>query len=103
MGERNIPPIITLSAALITCVMCIYNRAGLYVTLKKVLFVMIIFFFIGVIAQKIVRKVNRASEENAHEQQRKEQEQAAKEMREMKPKNDSEAEGNAEEEEIRQG
>ena len=82
MEGKNIPPIITLSAAVIACGICILRGASLYTTLKIVLLVMIIFFIIGCIAQKILVKIDRDAEEAAAERQRIEQELAAKELAE---------------------
>ena len=82
MEGKNIPPIITLSAAVIACGICIKRGASLYTTLKIVLIVMVIFFIIGCIAQKILVKIDRDAEEAAMEQQRIEQELAAKELQE---------------------
>lgn len=82
MEGKNIPPIITLSAAMIACLICIKRGASLYTTLRIVLAVMVIFFIIGLIAQKILVKVDRDAEEAALERQRIEQELAAKELEE---------------------
>ena len=82
MEGKNIPPIITLSAAMIACVICILRGASLYTTLKIVLLVMVIFYIIGRIAQKILVKIDKDAEEALLERQREEQEQAAKELEE---------------------
>ena len=82
MEGKNIPPFITLSAAMISCVICILRGASLYTTLKIVLLVMVIFFIIGLTAQKILVKIDRDAEEAALERQRIEQELAAKELAE---------------------
>lgn len=82
MEGKNIPPIITLSAAMISCVICILRGASLYTTLKIVLLVMVIFYIIGRIAQKILVKIDKDAEEALLERQREEQEQAAKELEE---------------------
>ena len=82
MEGKNIPPIITLSAAVIACGICIFRSASLYTTLKIVLLVMLIFYLIGCIAQKILVKIDRDAEEAAAERQRIEQELAAKELAE---------------------
>ncbi len=80
MEGKNIPPIITLSAAMISCLICIWRGASLYTTLKIVLITMIIFYIIGRIAQKILVKIDKDAEEAALERQRIEQELAAKEL-----------------------
>ena len=80
MEGKNIPPFITLFAAMIACVICIFREASLYTTLKIVLAVMVIFYMIGCIARKILVKINQDAEEAALEQQRIEQELAAKEL-----------------------
>lgn len=82
MEGKNIPPTITLSAAVIACGICILRGASLYTTLKIVLLVMLIFYVIGCIAQKILVKIDKDAEEAAAERQRIEQEQAAKELAE---------------------
>ena len=80
MEGKNIPPIITLSAAMISCLICIWRGATLYTTLKIVLITMVIFYIIGRIAQKILVKIDKDAEEAALERQRIEQELAAKEL-----------------------
>ncbi len=82
MEGKNIPPFITLSAAMIACVICILRGATLYTTLKIVLLVMVIFYIIGLIVQKVLVKINKDAEEAALERQRIEQELAAKELAE---------------------
>ena len=82
MEGKNIPPFITLSAAMVACVICILRDASLYMTLKIVLLVMVIFYIIGRIAQKILVKIDKDAEEAALERQRIEQEQAARELAE---------------------
>jgi len=88
---KNIPPFITLTAAMIACVICIMRRASLYTTLKIVLLVMVIFFIIGRIAQKILVKIDNDAEEAALQRQREEQEKAAKELEEAELANHTEA------------
>ena len=90
MEGKNIPPLITLSAAMIACVICILRDASLYTTLKIVLLVMLIFYLIGRIAQKILVKIDKDAEEAALERQRIEQEQAARELAEAELANKSE-------------
>jgi uncharacterized membrane protein len=91
MDGKNIPPIITLSAAVIACGICIMRGASLYNTLKIVLIVMIVFFIIGCIAQKILVKIDKDAEEAAAERQRIEQELAARELEEDELKKAEEA------------
>ncbi len=91
MEGKNIPPIITLSAAVIACGICIMRGATLYTTLKIVLLVMVIFFIIGCIAQKILVKIDKDAEEAAAERQRIEQELAAKELEEAELKKEEAA------------
>jgi len=93
MEGKNIPPIITLSAAILACVICILRDASLYTTLKIVLLVMIIFYIIGRIAQKILVKIDKDAEEAALERQRIEQELAAKELAEAELEQKKQAEG----------
>ena len=92
MEGKNIPPIITLTAAMIACVICILRGASLYTTLKVVLLVMIIFYIIGRITQKILVKIDNDAEEAALQRQREEQEQAAKELEEAELAKQNEAE-----------
>lgn len=82
MEGKNIPPIITLSAAVIACGICILRGASLYTTLKIVLVVMVVFYIIGCIVRKILVKIDKDAEEAAAERQRIEQELAAKELEE---------------------
>ncbi len=92
MEGKNIPPFITLSAAMISCVICILRGASLYTTLKIVLLVMVIFYIIGRIAQKILVKIDQDAEEAALERQRLEQEQAARELAEAELEKQAEGE-----------
>jgi len=91
MEGKNIPPIITLSAAVIACGICIMRGATLYTTLKIVLLVMVIFYIIGCIARRILVKIDKDAEEAAAERQRIEQELAAKELEEAELKKEEEA------------
>lgn len=92
MEGKNIPPFITLSAAMISCVICILRGASLYTTLKIVLLVMVIFYIIGLIVQKVLVKINKDAEEAALERQRIEQELAAKELEEAELEKQAEQE-----------
>lgn len=92
MEGKNIPPLITLSAAMISCVICILRGASLYTTLKIVLLVMVIFYIIGLIVQKVLVKINKDAEEAALERQRIEQELAAKELAEAELEKQAEQE-----------
>lgn len=96
MEGKNIPPFITLTAAMISCVICILRRASLYTTLKIVLLVMIIFYIIGRIVQKVLVKIDNDAEEAALQRQREEQELAAKELEEaeLAKQNEESAETN---------
>ncbi|MBQ8798230.1 MAG: hypothetical protein IJZ55_01540 [Lachnospiraceae bacterium] len=95
MEGKNIPPIITLTAAMVACVICILRGASLYTTLKIVLLVMIVFYIIGRIAQKILVKIDNDAEEAALQRQREEQERAAKELEEAELAKQKEAESTA--------
>lgn len=92
MEGKNIPPFITLSAAMISCVICILRGASLYTTLKIVLLVMVIFYIIGLIVQKVLVKINKDAEEAALERQRIEQELAARELAEAELEKQAEQE-----------
>lgn len=93
MEGKNIPPFITLSAAMIACIVCIIRRVTLYSTLKVVFLVMILFYIIGRIVQKIVVKINADAEEAALQRQREEQELAAKELAAQELEGQEEADG----------
>ena len=80
MEGKNIPPFITLSAAMIACVICILRHVTLFSTLKVVLLVMLVFYIIGRIVQKVFIKINEDAEEAALQRQREAQELAAKEL-----------------------
>ena len=56
MRDRYIPASITLLAGAITCVIDIYRKAELLPSLKRLLFVIIIFYIIGLISRAIIRK-----------------------------------------------
>ena len=90
MEGKNIPPMITLTAALISSLFCIGKKASLYTTLKIVLLVMIIFYIIGCIARKIIVKINNDAEEAALQKQKEEQEKAAKELEEAELQKEAE-------------
>ncbi|MBR6535955.1 MAG: hypothetical protein IKT67_02030 [Lachnospiraceae bacterium] len=92
MEGKNIPPFITLSAAMIACVICILRGATLYTTLKIVLLVMVVFYIIGRIVQAILVKINKDAEEAALERQRIQQELAAKELAEAELEKQAEQE-----------
>lgn len=81
--EKNIPPLITLAAGMIACVMCMIRRADLLATLEIVLIVLVVFYIVGVIVKKIVGKINRDAEKAAVERERELKEQAAKELEEQ--------------------
>jgi len=57
MRDRYIPAFITLIAGAITCIIDIYRKAELLPSLKRLLLVLIIFYFIGMISRSIIRKV----------------------------------------------
>ncbi|MDF2951108.1 MAG: hypothetical protein K0S18_691 [Anaerocolumna sp.] len=56
MRERYITPVIMLSAAAITSIFNVINRVELIDGLKKLLLIIIIFYFIGRIATKVIVK-----------------------------------------------
>ncbi|MCH5273157.1 MAG: hypothetical protein J1E35_05740 [Lachnospiraceae bacterium] len=80
MKGRNIPPFITLTAAMIACIICIVRHVSLFFTLKVVLLVMLLFYIIGRIVQKTVVKINDDAEKMAEQRQREERELAAREL-----------------------
>lgn len=57
MQLRYIPSIVVLLAAAITSIINIMNHIELYTGLKRLLFVIIIFYIIGLIARTLLMKV----------------------------------------------
>lgn len=57
MRDRYIPALITLIAGAITCIFDIFRKADLLPSLIRLLVVIIIFYFLGLIARAIIRKV----------------------------------------------
>lgn len=82
MEGKNIPPFITLTAALIACMICIIRGATLFTTLKIVLIVMIVFYIIGRMVQKVLVKIDNDAENAALQRQKEEQERAARDLEE---------------------
>lgn len=79
--SKNIPLIIMLSAGILACIMCIIRKQSLLSTLIVVLLVVLVFYIIGLIAKKIIVKINRDAHEAAMERER--ELQAAKELEEQ--------------------
>lgn len=55
MKDRYIPPFITLLAGAITSIINIINKVELVTGLKRLLLVIVIFYFVGLIAKAIFR------------------------------------------------
>ena len=56
MGSQVIPAIIVLIAGVVTSIINIVNQVELVPALKRLLLVMVIFYFIGQIAKAIIQK-----------------------------------------------
>ncbi|HWT76783.1 MAG TPA: hypothetical protein VN258_18950 [Mobilitalea sp.] len=54
MRDRYIPPFITLIAGAITSIINIVNKVELVTGLKRLLIVIIIFYFIGLITKEVI-------------------------------------------------
>lgn len=54
MKVKCVPAIVTLSAGLVNCIVSIYYHLDTYTYLKQLLFVLILFYFIGCILQWIL-------------------------------------------------
>jgi p-aminobenzoyl-glutamate transporter AbgT len=57
MRDRLLPALIMLIAGAVTCIIDIYHKADLLSSLKRLLFVLIIFYVLGLIAKAIIIKV----------------------------------------------
>lgn len=57
MRDRYIPAFVMLIAGAITCILDIYNKTELLTSLKRLFWVLIIFYIIGLIARVIINKV----------------------------------------------
>lgn len=57
MRGRYIPAFVMLIAGAITCILDIYNKTELLTSLKRLFWVLIIFYIIGLIARVIINKV----------------------------------------------
>lgn len=64
MRDRLIPPLVTLTAGAITCIVDIYQKAELIPSLKRLLLVLIIFYIIGLIAKAIIVKTLQQKSKN---------------------------------------
>ncbi|MBE5959910.1 MAG: hypothetical protein E7256_00750 [Lachnospiraceae bacterium] len=62
MKNKNIPAFITLLAGTIASILCIVNSYSLLEMLKIVLIVLIIFYIVGLIAGRIMDKMNADAE-----------------------------------------
>lgn len=56
MKQRYIPPLIMLIAGALTCILDIINKVELIKSLKRLLIVLIVFYFIGLIAKAVIIK-----------------------------------------------
>lgn len=63
--EHNISALITLSAGAVAAFCCLLNRVPILNTLKYVLLVLVVFFVIGRIAERIIQQITEKAEEAA--------------------------------------
>ncbi|HKL79837.1 MAG TPA: hypothetical protein VJ888_05305 [Mobilitalea sp.] len=85
MKQRYIPPLIMLIAGALTCILDIINKVELITSLKRLLIVLIIFYFIGIIAKAIIIKVTEPKLEGLKEEPKEESEDEAVIQEEDKP------------------
>lgn len=57
MKDKMVPRVLMLAAGAITGVICIYHGFQTLYSLKLLLAVLLIFYFLGLIAEKLYRKV----------------------------------------------
>ncbi|MSS62986.1 hypothetical protein [Velocimicrobium porci] len=58
MQERYIPAITMLSAGAIVCIFCIIKKVDTLYALKLLLGMLVLFYIVGLIAKRIIRKIN---------------------------------------------
>lgn len=95
--NHNISALITLTACGVAVLCCLLNGVPILNTLKYVLIVLLVFWVIGRIAERIVFKINEAAEQAAAqaqeearlEAQRQEEEQAAAQEKEEVTEDDN--------------
>jgi len=56
MRERYIPAIIMLIAGTVTCILNIFNNVERIAGLKRLLLILVIFYFVGLIAKGLIKK-----------------------------------------------
>lgn len=69
MQTRYIPAIIMLLAGAVTSVISILNRVDTLNSLIRLLVVLIVFYFIGLIAKSIIEKVNKSRDISLNSEQ----------------------------------
>ena len=72
MKYKNIPAIIMLSAGAIASFICIFNKFSLLNMLKVILVVLLVFYILGLIVNKVLSKINNESYTNYVKQTREE-------------------------------
>jgi flagellar biosynthesis/type III secretory pathway M-ring protein FliF/YscJ len=82
MRDRFIPAFITLIAGAITCIIDIYRKAELIPSLRRLLFVIIIFYILGLISRAIIRKVLEPGPNTSNEYENEEIEETEEESKE---------------------
>lgn len=76
MRIRYIPAMIMLAAGAITSIINIVNKVELLTGLKRLLLVLIIFYFIGLIVRSIAKKITLMKPKNADLEEEETQEQS---------------------------
>jgi len=56
MRERYIPAIIMLIAGVVTCILNMLNNVERIAGLKRLLLILVIFYFVGLIAKGLIKK-----------------------------------------------
>lgn len=83
MGSQVIPAIIVLIAGVVTSIINIVNQVELVPALKRLLLVMVIFYFIGQIAKAIIQKaIRQKSKASDNQNEDKQEEDKQKEVEE---------------------
>ncbi len=105
MQNRYIPAVTMLSAGAVVSIFCIVKKIEVLYSLKLLLAMLILFYIIGLIAKKIIGKVQEEAEVQYMERMREEERLAReeREARERQDKDEDELETEEESEEESQG
>lgn len=79
MKYKNLPAIIMLSAGAVTSIICIINKFSFLNTLKVILVVLLIFYVIGLIANRFISRINKDALESYVNKRREEMKEEASE------------------------